>query len=202
MTNCQNGVVVFNKTNELYGGLSNRCGDFPILINQTRIRTNEHLYQSLKFPNHPEIQKMILEKPSPLVAKWVTKNKNNKKHIRDDWELIKLEVMEYCLRVKLIYHWIKFGNLLRNTENKEIIEISPRKRDVFWGATQVDTEFRGENHLGQLLMKLRNEFVNQDNENLRILVPPPHLNLVFLGSEIKTIDRRRHLLQVGTKTSQ
>jgi predicted NAD-dependent protein-ADP-ribosyltransferase YbiA (DUF1768 family) len=145
---------------------------------------------------------MILEKPSPLVAKWVTKNKDNKKHIRDDWELIKLEVMEYCLRVKLIYHWIKFGNLLRNTENKEIIEISPRKRDAFWGATQVDTEFRGENHLGQLLMKLRNEFVNQDNENLRILVPPPHLNLVFLGSEIKTIDRRRHLLQVGTKTSQ
>lgn len=51
-------------------------------------------------------------------------------------------------------------------------------------------------------MKLRNEFVNQDNENLRILAPPSHLNLVFLDSEIETIDRRGHLRQVGTKTSQ
>jgi predicted NAD-dependent protein-ADP-ribosyltransferase YbiA (DUF1768 family) len=155
----------------------------------------------LKFPDHPEIQKVILEKPSPMVSKWVTKQKENKNKIRDDWEFIKLDVMEYCLRVKLIYYWVKFGDLLKSTENKKIFEVSAGKRDTFWGVIQEETGFRGENHLGNLLMKLRNELVNHDNEKLRVLVSPPHLNLRFAGSEIETIDRRGHLCQIGTRMS-
>ena len=75
----------------------------------------------------------ILEKPSPLVAKWTAKRKDYKPFIRDDWEDVKLEVMDYCLRFKLITHWVKFGDLLRRTGRKDIVEISSKK-DRFWGA--------------------------------------------------------------------
>ena len=204
----QNAVVTFKKTDEEFGGFSNMSGDFPILVNGVRVRTSEHLYQALKFPDHPEIQREILEEPSPMVAKWIANSKDskekvgNKGRVRRDWESIQLEVMEFCLRVKLIYHWVKFGGLLKSTEGREIFEIEARKvKSPFWGAIEGETGFHGDNHLGKLLMKLRSEFVDQDNEPLRILVPPAHLNLMLQGSEIELIDRRDHLCQVGTRMS-
>jgi len=209
--NAQNGVVTFKKTNEEFGGFSNMSGGFPLLINGIRVRTSEHLYQALKFSNHPDVQKEILGEPSPMVAKWIanskddkeTNKKGNKGMVRDDWDSIQLEVMDFCLRVKLIYHWVKFGDLLRSTEEMNIFEIEARKKtSSFWGVVEDKTGFRGENHLGKLLMKLRSEFIDQDNESLRVLVSPSHLNLMFLGSAIETIDRKGHLRQSGTQFSE
>jgi len=211
LMNAQNTVVTFKKTDEEFGGFSNMNGGFPVLVNGVRVRTSEHLYQALKFPDHPNIQREILEEPSPMVAKWIANRKDdkekkkegNKRKVRKDWESIQLEVMEFCLRVKLIYHWMKFGGLLRSTEGKDIFEIEARKGTTpFWGVIEDEMGFRGENHLGKLLMKLRSEFVDQDNESLRVLVPPAHLNLVFLGSEIEVVDRKGHLCQVGTRLSE
>lgn len=51
-------------------------------------------------------------------------------------------------------------------------------------------------------MKLRDELIDTDNEPLRTLVPPTHLNLKLLGFEIEPIDRRGHLRQVGTQFSE
>ncbi len=56
------------KTNEVFGGLSNMSGEYPIAVNGVRIMTSEHLYQALKFPDRPEIQKAILNRPSPIAC--------------------------------------------------------------------------------------------------------------------------------------
>ena len=193
-------IVSFLKTNEEFGGLSNMSGAFPMSVNGVRVLTSEHLYQTLKFRDHPEVQKLILSKPSPIDCKMVAKSKVNREKIREDWEEVQLEVMEFCLKLKLLSHWIKFGNLLRVTEGKEIVEISS-KRDTYWGKVRSEEGLVGENRLGKLLMKLRDELLGECNEHLRIVSPPSHLNLWFLGEEILVKDRRDHLCQVGTRTS-
>jgi hypothetical protein len=43
--------------------------------------------------------------------------------------------------------------------------------------------------------------VGECNEHLRMVSPPSHLNLRFLGEDILVKDRRDHLCQVGTRTS-
>lgn len=192
--------VTFLKTNEEFGGLSNMCGDYFIMINSVRILSSEHLYQSLKFSENPEIQKQILSKPSPIVAKMVSRKKDHKELIRSDWNEIQLEVMEFCLKTKLIWNWVKFGNLLRLTEGKTIYEISSKK-DKYWGVIRCDDGFVGENNLGKLLMKLRDEFMSDSNEHLRLVTPPAHINLKFLGENIQITDRRNHLQQAGTRTT-
>ena len=196
----KNEVVSFLKTDGGFGGLSNMAGGYPLLVNGLHVRSSEHLYQALKFPDHPSVQLEILEKPSPLVAKWTAKRKDYKSFIRDDWEDVKLEVMDYCLRAKLITHWVKFGDLLRSTGHKDIVEISSKK-DRFWGAAQDGDGLHGHNHLGRLLTTLRNEFVHQGNEPLRVLVPAPELHLKLNGSDLTTVDRRHHLCQVGTRST-
>ncbi len=207
----QNAVVTFKKTDERFGGFSNMSGEFPILVNGVRVRSTEHLYQALKFPDHPDVQEAILNEPSPMRAKWIAKSKDdekkktegNFKKIRKDWDEIQVEVMEFCLKMKLIWYWVKFGNLLRSTEGKAIFEIEAREvKSPFWGVVQDGEGFRGENTLGKLLMKLRDELIDSDNESLMVVEAPSHLGLKFLGEEIGVIDRRGHLLKGGTRFSE
>ena len=233
----QNAVVTFKKTNEQFGGFSNMSGDFPILVNGVRVRSSEHLYQAIKFTDHPDVQKQILDEPSPMRAKWIANSKDgggkekvvtkrkklgkycevitkekvkleetekgNLGKVRKDWKEIQLEVMEFCLRVKLIHHWVKFGNLLRSTEANVIYEIEARAvKNPFWGVVPDGDGFRGENRLGELLMKLRGELIDSDNESLMVVKAPSHLGLKFLGYEMGVIDRRAHLLKGGTRFSE
>ena len=238
--NTQNRVVSFLKTEDEFGGLSNSADGFPIQINGFRIPSTEHLYQALKFPDHPEIQEGILKAGTPTDARKIASNlvpvgmnkgpvrhvnkqkfavtgkikpysenqklafkQDHESKIRTDWDEVKLEVMNYCIRAKLINNWVGFGDLLRSTGNQEIVQKAPKK-ESFWGLfTSKDGYCRcGYNHLGRLLVNLRDELIDQDNEPLRTLVPPTHLNLKLLGFEIEPIDRRGHLRQVGTQFSE
>jgi len=70
--------------------------------------------------------------------------------IRDDWDEIKLKVMEECLILK--FQQEPFKTLLKNTGN-QIIQEGNDWGDIFWG---VDLKTgKGENHLGKLIMKIR-----------------------------------------------
>jgi predicted NAD-dependent protein-ADP-ribosyltransferase YbiA (DUF1768 family) len=242
--NIQNRVVSILKSADEFGGLSNLAEGYPLLINGFRVPSSEHLYQALKFPDHPEIQENILNATTPSDAVKIASNKalvgrqttitrriNKSKFavtaqikpypgnadevaqklalknehdlkIRPDWNQVKLEVMDFCLRAKLINNWVRFGELLRSTGDHEIV-LKALKKESFWGLfTSKDGYCRcGYNHLGRLLVNLRNEFNDPDNEPLRVLVPPPHLNLMLLGSNIEPIDRSEHLRQVGTRFS-
>ena len=65
--------VVFRKTNEPFGGLSNMAGGYPIRVNGVRILTSEALYQACRFPHLPDVQKLIIGQISPMTAKMRSK---------------------------------------------------------------------------------------------------------------------------------
>jgi len=148
--------VVFRKTKETWGGLSNMAAGFPLLVTGTRILTSEALYQACRFPNHPEVQRAIIAAKSPMSAKMAAKP--FRAQTRSDWNEVRVDVMRWCLRVKLKQNWSSFERLLRATGDKPIVEDS--HKDQFWGAVPLKTNHDtlvGENVLGNLLVELRQE---------------------------------------------
>src|SRR5262245_52754392 len=122
--------VVFRKTNEAFGGLSNMAPGFPVRINGVLVYTIEALYQACRYPHRPEIQQLIIGQHSPMTAKMVSKP--YRKDSRQDWNRVRVKVMRWCLRVKLAQHLSKFSQILLATEARPIVEDS--RKDDFWGA--------------------------------------------------------------------
>lgn len=150
---CIDECISFRKTNEEFGGLSNMASGYPLVVNNIYIRTSEALYQAMRYPDYPEIQKEIIKQKSPMAAKMISK-KYRKEKTRLDWDEKRVAIMKWCLRVKLIQNKDSFGELLLKTDNKGIVEKS--KKDKFWGAKKLNDEtLEGTNALGRLLMELR-----------------------------------------------
>ena len=99
-----------------------------------RIDTAEALYQACRFPDHPEIQAVILDQRSPMTAKM--KSKKHRKSTRRDWAEVRVKIMRWCLRVKLAQNWSRFSTLLLRTDGRPIVEES--RKDDFWGAKPRD----------------------------------------------------------------
>ena len=74
--------------------------------------------------------------------------------LRSDWEQVKLDVMRRVVRAKFEQH-PDLAQRLLDTEDAELTE-GNGWHDVYWG---VDMRTgRGANHLGRILMDLRQEF--------------------------------------------
>lgn len=116
--------VVFHKTKEEFGGLSNMAAGYSLNINDVIIPTAEHLYQACRFPHHPELQLAIISEPNPMNAKKLARQKIEM--TRKDWDKIQFKVMKWVLEVKLSQNWKSFGNLLRETGDKHIVELDPK----------------------------------------------------------------------------
>lgn len=86
------------------------------------------------------------------------KKASRKWELREDWEDIKLEVMEYGLRQKFSQEPYK-SNLLA-TGDQNIVE-GNYWDDTFWGVDLKQNPNVGENHLGRLIMKIREELNNE-----------------------------------------
>ena len=175
--------ISFRKTNEEFGGLSNMAGGYPIVVNDTYIRTSEALYQAMRFPDYPEIQKEIIEQKSPMTAKMVAKKYITEK-TRTDWDNKRIAVMKWCIRVKLVQNLDTFGMLLLKTGNISIVEES--RKDQFWGAIRMDnTILEGTNALGRLLMELRDVY-KKDNGFKEVSLPNID-NFKLYGEDIKEV---------------
>lgn len=185
---------VFRKTKEAFGGLSNMASGFPICVNERKILSSEALYQALRFPENPELQKKILNEKSPMTAKMVSKP-FRATQTRLDWDNVRVDIMYWCLRVKLAQNFIPFGRLLESTYNKPIVEDS--SKDKFWGAVK-DKEnekvLRGVNALGRLLMKLREEFNSEKRYELLVVEPLNIPNFSLFNLPIGVIDERRNFI--------
>lgn len=185
--------VVFLKTKEKYGGLSNMAGGFPLQVNGIPIRSSEALYQACRFPHRPEVQRLIIEQKSPMSAKM--KSKPHRADSRPDWEQdeVRVKVMRWCLQVKLAQNWEQFGQLLRETGDWHIVEQS--RKDDFWGAKPVDDRtLLGANFLGRLLKELRGKLLAAaaDQESLAALqrVEPLQIkDFLLYGCQIEAINR-------------
>jgi ribA/ribD-fused uncharacterized protein len=155
-----NDVITFRKTTEAFGGLSNMSSGYSLNINGIIVKSAEHLYQAMRYPLNPEIQAEILNEHSPMTAKMISK-KYREKFTRPDWDLVRFQIMKWVLEVKLSQNWATFSNLLLQTENKAIVEFTPK--DKVWGAVLEGTKLTGTNALGRLLMSIRETFVKTNN---------------------------------------
>jgi|688.fasta_scaffold70397_6 ribA/ribD-fused uncharacterized protein len=179
-------VVSFLKTKEAFGGLSNMASKlYPIYINGILIDNIEILYQICRYADYPDIQTQILNNKSPMGAKMVSK-KYRKQYTRSDFENVKVDIMYWCLRVKLACNPLNFGSLLESTGNKVIVEIS--RNDPFWGAqfTKDNSGFLvGQNILGKLLMELRSYYrLNMGKTTILKVEPLEIENFKILGKTI------------------
>lgn len=107
--------------------------------------STESAYQAAKTLN-PEGRRKIREAKTPGEAKKLGRTV----YLREDWEEIKLDVMENLLRQKFNQH--DFKKALLNTEDEELVEKN-NWGDTVWGVCKG----KGQNHLGKLLMKIRKE---------------------------------------------
>ena len=162
--------ITFRKTNEKYGGLSNMAPGYPIIINRIHFLTSEALYQCCRFPHQPNIQKEIIQQRSPMIAKQISRS--NTHLTRPDWNQERINIMRWCLYVKLICNWGNFGRLLDSTENYYIVEDS--YKDDFWGAVRHGDHYVGVNALGRLLMQVREKYRNIQRGTL-VSLPPPNI---------------------------
>lgn len=175
--------VVFLKTDEPFGGLSNMAGGYPIHVNGVRILTSEALYQACRFPHLPDVQKLIIGQISPMTAKM--RSKPYRKDSRPDWDQVRVRIMRWSLRMKLANNWSAFSTLLLKTGERPIVEES--RKDDFWGAKVVDDgdTLVGMNVLGRLLMELREQVKQQGREAALDIAPPDIPQFLLFGRAIE-----------------
>ena len=181
--------IVFHKTKEDFGGLSNMASGYPITINRIYIQTTEALYQACRFPHLPSVQREIIEQRSPMTAK--IKSRQNYNNSRQDWNDIRYKVMRWCLRVKLAQNYDKFGHLLLETRNLPIVELS--NKDDYWGAKLENRSsgvLIGQNILGRLLMELREKLKEDSDETLKTVPPLGIPDFLLLGESIDIVTER------------
>lgn len=112
----------------------------------------EHGYQAMKTEIESERTAIRLASSAAeakALGRAVTKRAN--------WEEIKLSVMEHLLREKFMRHPSLKAKLI-DTSDAILIE-GNHWNDTYWGVCRG----RGENHLGKLLMKIREELTDERN---------------------------------------
>ena len=131
--------------------LLSNFSQLPILFNGITFRSIEHAYQTMK-TDDLEWRQKIIDAPTPGKAKRIGK----KAPLRANWDDIKVDIMEHLLRIKFTNPWFK--EFLRKTKPKRLIE-GNKWHDNFWGNCSCDSckDTPGENMLGKLLMKIREE---------------------------------------------
>ncbi|CAN5414867.1 NADAR family protein [soil metagenome] len=115
--------------------------------------TSEHAYHYKKFDmTATDVAQIILSAPSPWAANRYSQT--YKAQVRDDWDKLKLNIMQEILQAKAEQN-DDVKTLLRRSGTKQIIENSPW--DNFWGCGQDGT---GENHLGKIWMAIRDKITD------------------------------------------
>ena len=121
----------------------------PIKYDGLTYPSTEHAFQASKTLDINERIYMSLMESFSEVKRY-----GNKLPLRDDWETIKLNVMEEILRIKFLNTSNELKEKLLNTGEAILIE-GNTWGDKYWGVCNGE----GENHLGKLLMKIRSEIL-------------------------------------------
>jgi ribA/ribD-fused uncharacterized protein len=113
----------------------------------------EHGYHYSKCETQEDKDKMYT-KNSPQLSRRFSK----KIKVRSDWDDVKLEIMEDLVRQK--FNDPTLRKKLLDTGKRHLQE-GNRWGDKFWGTT---LKGEGENHLGKILMKIRDELRKENND--------------------------------------
>lgn len=183
--------AVFSKTTAVYGGLSNMASGYSLFVNEINIANSEILYQCCRFPLFPKLQQDIISIENPMEAKALARKFD--KYTRQDWEHVKVDIMRWCLQVKLIQNTETFSGLLLSTEDRSIVEYSTK--DSFWGAIPTEKDkLQGKNVLGRLLMEIRETVVKQ-NQKLEIVPPLSIPAFLLFNNPIETVHTSEYSIE-------
>ena len=108
--------------------------------------SSEHAYQAAKSENPRDWQYI-----AGLRTAGQAKRAGKELPLRNDWDQVKLEHMEIIQRAKYNQHQY-LRDMLVGTGDLRIIEKNTWG-DTFWGVCN----YQGENHLGKIIMKIREE---------------------------------------------
>lgn len=169
--------ITFKSTKAHFGALSNMASGFPVKVNGIMVRNVELLYQALRFPDYPEVQKELIQFASPISAKRFGRKHINK--TRPDWNRYRFQIMKLCIEIKLYQNYDNFSKMLLATKDMPIVEYTDK--DKVWGAVEEGEYYVGTNALGRLLMELREKVRTED---FKVSIPEID-NLKFLNQLIE-----------------
>lgn len=116
--------------------------------------SGEHRFQAAKAASAEDYW-YVMRAPTPGVAK----HRGRRVELRADWEETKNDVMLSVLRWK--FRSVDLREKLLATGDAVLVEANGWG-DTYWGVDEVTGE--GENHLGRLLMQVREELRGARNE--------------------------------------
>ena len=135
---------MINKFRGKYYFLSNFF-NAPVTYGGITYQNNEAAFQSAKAKIKKDKEKFI----DLLAAE--AKKLGRQIELRDDWEDVKIDVMHEICMAKFTQNLLLKEKLLA-TGTEELVE-GNNHGDTFWGCVNG----KGENHLGKILMKVREE---------------------------------------------
>ena len=146
-------AIYFYKVWQPYGCFSN-FSEHGIVIQGVHWSTVEHYYQAQKFigTEYEAVVPIIHTASSPEEAASLGRCPTRKVH--PEWDIRKTQVMRKAVFTKFITH-ADIREILLSTNEQLLVEDSPR--DYFWGCGADRT---GQNHLGKILMSVREEIRN------------------------------------------
>lgn len=154
-------VVWFSKSAAPYGLLQNMTGGMPVIVAGRTYLGTEPLYQVVRYSGRPDVQRLVAGASSCFESKLVTRGmdpQNQGLRYREsathqDWNRIRFAVLIWVLEVKTLQHWNLVVPALRETDGRELVELS--ERDPLFGAVPRDGELVGANVLGQAWIWIR-----------------------------------------------
>lgn len=126
----------------------------PVMYKELWYPSSEHAYMSAKCAD-PVWKSYCC---NPNVSPSDVKRESAHVKLIDNWNIVKFNVMEEVLRAKFENHELK--ELLLATGNENLQE-GNYWDDKCWGVDLKVSPNVGENHLGRLLMKIRDELKNK-----------------------------------------
>jgi ribA/ribD-fused uncharacterized protein len=180
------------RAREEFGALGNMAGGYPISLAALGTAwTSEALFQALRFPDHPDIQKEILDQKSGYGAKCKSKKDGRRDRLsRPDWPAVCVDIMEFCVRAKFVQNRVKLEPILPSTQDRPIVELTRTVAGQMWGAAPCKENpeiLVGRNHLGSIWMEIREQLRKKDMATFGDVCPPSGLILRLLGEEIKIV---------------
>lgn len=134
----------------------------PFIWRGNKYTTVEHAFQAAKTLN-PVERKVIMEAPTPGRAKKL----GRAVALRPDWEEVKEQVMYECVNAKF-HSSAALAIALLATGDEELIEGTTGWHDNIWGSCECPKckNIEGQNKLGKILMKVRQELKDELMEDL------------------------------------
>lgn len=144
--------------------------------------TTEALFQALRFQDD-QIREMIRKEKSPMGAKFKAK-KHKDQMVVEPMSKEDLENMVKCVKLKVgTYGFLQrrllatgtstifedVSSRIRGERSWDLVSqgISPNKssrRHLFWGGVQIQDKIIGDNHLGKIWMKEREELAAKEEK--------------------------------------